>query len=124
MAHLEDLRRIAETLPEAAVGENGQGQLHVTFRGKGLAWTWLERVEPKRARVPNTDVLAVRTPSEEQKHELIAEAPEVFFTEPHYDGYPAVLVRLDAIDPDELRELVTDAWRLRAPKRLQKEAGL
>ena len=84
MAHLEDLRRIAETLPEAAVGENGQGQLHV----------------------------------------LIAEAPEVFFTEPHYDGYPAVLVRLPAIDPDEPRELVTDAWRLRAPKRLQKEAGL
>jgi hypothetical protein len=44
--------------------------------------------------------------------------PEVFFTEPHYDGYPAILVRLPAIDLDLLGVVVTDAWRCRAPGRL------
>ena len=48
---------------------------------------------------------------------LLQGQPDVFFTTPHYDGRPSVLVRLEAVDPDELAELLEEAWRLRAPKR-------
>lgn len=55
---------------------------------------------------------------EEGEKELLIESdPAKFFTTPHYDGHPMVLVRLDAVDREELKELVTDSWRLRAPKR-------
>ena len=124
MATEEDVRRIAASLPETTSGLNEEGQLTVGFRGKGLAWSWRERVDPKQPKVPNRDVLAVRVPGVEAKEELLASDPSVYFTEPHYNGYPAVLVRLAAIDADELAELLTDAWRLRAPERLQKEHGL
>ena len=90
-------------------------------KAKGFAWVWQERVHPKKARVPNPDVLAVRVTDEAEKIELIASDPEKFFTEPHYDGYPAVLVRLAAVDIEELRELLTDAWRCMAPKKLVEE---
>jgi hypothetical protein len=52
------------------------------------------------------------------KEALVADDPAVYFTTPHFDGYPAVLVRLAEIDPDELRELLRDAWLAQAPKRL------
>ena len=71
--------------------------------------------------MPNPKVLAVRVADEGEKLALIASDPEKFFTEPHYNGYPAVLVRLEAIDEDELTELLTDAWRLSAPRRLLAE---
>lgn len=86
--------------------------------GKQFAWAWLERVHPKRARVPSADVIAVRVANEEEKQGLLALDPHVFFTEPHYDGYPAVLVRLPVIDLDLLGAVLTDAWRCRAPRRL------
>ena len=63
----------------------------------------------------------MRVSGEEEKAVLIAADPEKFFTEPHYNGYPAVLVRLDAIDEDELAELLTDAWRCAAPRKLLAE---
>ncbi len=56
-----------------------------------------------------------------EKEALIASQPETFFTTPHYDGYSHVLVRLDRIDTDELLDLLTAAWRSRAPKRLLDE---
>jgi hypothetical protein len=121
MADEEDVRRIAASLPETTCEVSDGGQLVVSFRGKGLAWTWNERVEPKRPRVPNREVLAVRVSGAHEKDELLASDPDVYFTEPHYDGYPAVLVRLAAIGTDELAELITDAWRLRAPKRMQQD---
>ena len=63
-------------------------------------------------------MLGVRVAGEAEKQMLIAADPEKFFTEPHYNGFPAVLVRLAAIDVEELRELLTDAWRCQAPKDL------
>ena len=63
----------------------------------------------------------MRVADEEEKLVLIASDPEKFFTEPHYNNFPAVLVRLDAIDGDELAELLTDAWRNAAPRRLVAE---
>jgi hypothetical protein len=67
------------------------------------------------------DVLALWCSDVDEKAALIASEPDKFFTTPHYDGYAMVLVRFAAIDRDELRELLTESWRLRAPKRLLTE---
>jgi hypothetical protein len=119
MASQDDVRRLALALPEA-VEEDGRFAFAVPNRGKlkGFAWVWQERVEPKKPRVPNPEVLAVRVAGAGEKEELLAAEPDVFFTEPHYNGFPAVLVRLAAIEVDELAELLTDAWRCQAPRAL------
>jgi hypothetical protein len=67
------------------------------------------------------DVLVVWVEGEGEKEALIASDPAKFFTTPHYDGHPMVLVRFDAVDVDELTELLTDSWYLRAPRRLADE---
>jgi len=125
MATQEDARRIALSLPQASEAADHFG-FGVLSRGKlrGLAWAWNERIEPKKPRVPNPEVLAVRVASVAEKEELLAADPEKFFTEPHYNGFPAVLVRLPAVEADELRELITDAWRCQAPRSLVRQAGL
>ena len=64
------------------------------------------------------ETLVVRVVDLEDKEALLRSDPETFFTTPHYDGYPYVLVRLDRVDPQQLRELIEDAWRLSAPKRV------
>jgi hypothetical protein len=119
MADQADVRRIALSLPETVEAVDGFA-FSVLNKGKhkGIAWVWQERIHPKKARVPNPDVLAVRVSDEAEKEELIASDPDAFFTEPHYNGFPAVLVRLAAVDIEELRELLTDAWRCQAPKAL------
>lgn len=115
MARFEDVQRIASRLPEAAADDHG-----TTFRvdGKLFAWPWLERIHPKKARVPNLGVLNVRVDSEMDKDALIGMDPNVFFTEPHFDGYAMIQVRLEAVDAALLEKLITDSWRLAAPKRL------
>ena len=115
VATREDLRRIALSLPETTADEGGW---NYAVAGKKIVWTWLERVHPKKARIPNPDVIAVRVADESEKELLIDMDPVVFFTEPHYDGYPAILVRLDRIAVDDLEEVVVEAWLARAPKRL------
>lgn len=119
MADQADVRHCAMTLPEVTEDPD---RFAFSVRGKGFAWVWLERPAPKKARVPNPDVLAVRVSGEEEKGALIAADPDKFFTEPHYRGFPAVLVRLAAVDTAELTELLTDAWCCQAPKKLR--AGL
>ena len=118
MANLGDVQRLALALPGAV--EDGPRYL---VGGKLFAWPWLERVDPKKARVANLDVYVVRVASEAVKFELAASEPEVFFTEPHFDGYAAVMVRLAAVSMPRLRELLRDAWRLRAPKDLLERSG-
>ncbi|MFD2078501.1 hypothetical protein SAMN05421678_106106 [Actinopolymorpha cephalotaxi] len=122
MADQDDVRRIALALPETTEGEDHFG-FSVRNKGKerGFAWTWMERVHPKKARVPQPEVLAVRVANEGEKQDLLASDSEKFFTEPHYNGYPAVLVRLANVPVDELAELLTDAWRCQAPRQLVKE---
>ena len=84
-----------------------------------IAWVWRERVHPKKARVPNPAVLGVQVADLEEKEMLLAsDDGSKIFTEPHYNGYAAVLVRLEAIEVDELTELLTDAWRCQAPAAL------
>jgi hypothetical protein len=87
-------------------------------RQKGFAWDWLERKQPGTPRVPNPDVLAVRVRDQAEKAVLLAADPDVFFTEPHYDGFPAVLVRLPAVSRPLLRRLLVEAWRCQAPRDL------
>ncbi|HSV39282.1 MAG TPA: MmcQ/YjbR family DNA-binding protein [Nocardioidaceae bacterium] len=121
MATEDDVRRIVATLPETSIDVNPSGQMFAAVRKKSICWTWLERTEPKRRRVPQPEVLGVRVTGEEEKQELIAADPEKFFTEDHYNGFPAILVRLAAVGVDELTELLNDAWRIQAPKRLLTE---
>jgi len=123
MADFEDARRIGLTLPET-VADGTQIGVRRGAKVKGMAWLWNERIHPKKPRVPNPGVLAVRVANNEEKDELIAADPEKFFTEPHYYGFPAVLVRLAAVDEVELRELLMDAWRCQAPPALVRATDL
>jgi hypothetical protein len=118
MATEHDVRRIALALPEVT---EDQDTLGFAVRGKGFMWSWKERVVPKKPRVERRDVLGVRVADAGAKQELLAADPGKFFTEDHYHGFPAVLVRLAAVDADELAELLTDAWRAKAPRALVAE---
>ncbi len=116
MATRADVRRIALALPETKEAEG-----HFAFsvlnkkKLKGFAWVWMERVAPKKPRVANPAVLAVRVANLGQKDALLAAEPKKFFTEPHYNGFPAVLVRLSEVKVSELRTLLEEAWRCMAP---------
>jgi hypothetical protein len=116
MATQAQVRRIALSLP-GAVEAKGHFAFSVPNRGKlkGFAWAWNERVIPKKPRVPNLNVLAVRVANVGQKQVLLSAEPEKFFTEPHYDGFPAVLVRLEAVSVADLKVLLAEAWRCQAP---------
>jgi len=120
MISLDDVRRIALALPDTVEGTGKQFSINVLVKGKGkhFCWSWLERVNPKKGRVPNETVLVVRVSDEHEKFALCEAEPDKFFTEDHYNGYAAVMVRLDAIDTKELRELIVDSWLLTAPKDL------
>jgi len=125
MADLEDVRRIALSLPETTADESGFAfSGSVKGKPKGIAWVWLERVHPKKARVPNPGVIAVRVCDIPEKEMYLASRPGKIFTEPHYNGYPAILVQLAAIDLDDLEELITNAWRCTAPPELVKRFDL
>lgn len=118
MATQADVRRIALALPET---EETKGHFAFSVRSpkgkpKGFAWVWMERVVPKRPRIANPAVLAVRVTNNAQKDLMIAAEPKKFFTEPHYTGFPAVLVRLAEVSVPELRVLLKEAWHTHAPK--------
>ena len=121
MATQADVRRIALSLPET---EEVEGRVAFSVRSKGklkgFAWVWMERITPKEPRVANPAVLAVLVASLAHKDLLISAEPKKFFTEPHYDGFPAVLVRLAEVSASELRQLLEDAWRCQAPAELAK----
>ena len=116
MATQAQVRRIALALPEA-VESADRFAFSVPVKGKlkGFAWVWMERVEPKKPRVPNAGVLAVRVANLAQREALLSADPTKFFTEPHYAGFPAVLVRLDAVSVADLKVLLTEGWRCQAP---------
>jgi len=125
MADQDDVRRIALSLPEVeAAGDRFGFSVRNKAKLKAFVWVWSERVEPKKPRVPRPDVVAVRVPNLDEKNMLLSMGPAKFFTEPHYNGFPAVLVRLPALDISELELLITDAWRCQAPRALVRERGL
>jgi hypothetical protein len=108
-------------LPETEEAE-GRFAFSVRHKGKlkGFAWVWMERIVVKKPRVANPSVLAVRVSSLAEKDMMISAEPAKFFTEPHYNGFPAVLVRLAEVRGPELRELIVEAWRCQAPAELAK----
>ncbi len=109
MADRDDLRRIVSGLPGATYDEESS---RCMVEGSQFGWTWRERVHPKKTKVPRPDVLVVRVDGEEDKQALLAAHPDTVFTEPHYDGYPMVLVRLPEVGVEQLGELLTDSYRL------------
>jgi len=119
MVDAATVRELALSFPETRQGEQ-PGTLDFDVAGKGFAWTWRERVAPKQPRRLRPDVLAVRC-AMERKHYLLEAAPEVFFDDDHYRGYPGVLVRLDRIEPPELASLLEEGWRIQAPKKLVRD---
>nr|WP_165191256.1 MmcQ/YjbR family DNA-binding protein [Caulobacter soli] len=112
------IRRAILALPEVEAGDSEES-LAFSVGAKGLSWPYLARAAPKARREVVPGVLAVRCRLE-RKELLIEAAPEIFFEDDHYRGYPAVLVRLDAVETAELSTLLQDAWRLVAPKSLVK----
>jgi hypothetical protein len=122
MATQADVRRIARSLPGTTEGKD-RFAFSVENKGKqkGFVWVWLERKDPKKARTPCPTVLAVRVRDQGEKAALLAGDPDVFFTEPHYNGFPAVLVRLPKVPRPLLRRLIVEAWRCQAPRKLVEE---
>ena len=117
MATRSDVRRIALSFPETRE-RDGRFAFEVLNgkKYKGFAWVWMRRIDPRKPRVPCPRVLAVRVPNLDAKEILLMSDERKFFTEPHYDGFPAVLVRLEEIGRAELRELLMQAWAAQAPK--------
>ena len=106
MISWETVRALALALPEAEEEPGERPGWRV--RGKLFAW---------RSRVRDGDTLGVRVDRDE-KPLLLESRPDLYFVTEHYANYPAVLVHLDAIDRDELRERLEDAWLIQAPKKL------
>jgi hypothetical protein len=125
MATQADVRRIALSLPGTEEARD-RFAFSVRNRGKpkGFVWVWMERVAPRKARVPQPRVIAVRVASLVDKDFMLSFDAEKFFTEPHYDGFPAVLVRLSAVTARELRPIIVQAWRCQAPNDLKTKLSL
>ncbi|MEV4197433.1 MmcQ/YjbR family DNA-binding protein [Micromonospora globbae] len=115
MADAEDVRRLALALPH--VEEIDSEGFDFRVGGKGFVWSYPER-QPGRPRVIRTDIAVLYVGDEAEKQALLLGEPERFFTTPAYDGLPLVMLRLAQVDVYRLEELVTDAWRMRAPDSL------
>ena len=112
MAVGEDVRRLALGLP--GVVEIDSEGFDFRVGGKGFVWSYPER-RAGQPRVIRTDIAVLYVGDEAEKQALLLGEPELFFTTSGYDGWPLVMLRLDAVDEERLSELVTDAWRMRAP---------
>ena len=112
MADADDVRRVALALPHTEEIDSDGFDFRVG--GRGFVWSYPERL-PGRPRVIRTDVAVLYVGDEAEKQALLLGEPELFFTAPGYDGLPLVMLRLPAVDVDRLAELITDAWRMRAP---------
>ncbi|HWD38436.1 MAG TPA: hypothetical protein VG944_06280 [Fimbriimonas sp.] len=123
MTTYDDIRKIVSKLPGAIESEERFGY-YVVNKGKekGFLWLWNERIDPKKSRVPNPRVIAVIVRSLTEKDIILgSDDGTKFFTEPHYNGFPAVLVRLDGVEPDDIEDLLIEAWKRKAPPSLVKE---
>jgi hypothetical protein len=120
MANVDDVRRIAMGLPEtteALSRENLQWRVH----GKHFVWERPLRRSDLVAlgdAAPEGVIFGASVADLGYKEALLAARPDVYFTTPHFDGYPAVLLRLDVVDVAALEELISEAWLARAPKSL------
>lgn len=119
----DDVRRLALALPETSERVSREQR---QWRVKDKLFVWERPLRPQEiealgADAPDGPILGARVEHVGAKEALIADDPRVFFTTPHFEGYAAILVRLDRIAPEDLEEVVTEAWLARAPPRLIKE---
>jgi hypothetical protein len=115
VADSDDVRRLALALPE--VEEIDSDGFDFRVAGKGFIWSYPER-RPGKPRRIRTDIAVLYVGDEAEKQALLLGEPGMFFTAPGYGRVPLVLVRLAQVDGERLAELVTDAWRMRAPEAL------
>src|SRR3954470_3637907 len=120
MATWDDVESIALGLPDTSQ-ELAWGTRHWKVHGKGFVWERPLRKSDVKAlgdAAPDGPILGARVEHLVAKEALLADPSGVFFTTPHFDGYPAVLVLLDEISKEDLEEVVVEAWLVQAPKRL------
>lgn len=124
MATWDDVRGTALALPETSERSSDEGICQWRVRDKLFAWERpLRRTDLVALgdAAPDGPVLAVRVPDVGVKEAMLADDPDIYFTTPHFTGYPAVLVRLERITASELAELLIEAWASRAPKRVVRD---
>lgn len=122
MATWDDVRRIALSLPETSE-QLSRGLPQWRVKDKGFVWERPLRradLEALGDQAPDGPILGARVEHLVAKEALLADDPSIYFTTPHFDGYPAILVRLDRIGLEDLHELIVEAWLARAPARLAK----
>jgi len=122
VATWDDVRRIALALPQTSEAIS-HGNASWQVRDKAFVWERPLRKSDVRSlgdNAPEGPILGARVEHLVAKEALLADDPNVFFTTPHFDGYPAVLVQLDHITLEDLEEVIVEAWLCRAPKRLAK----
>ena len=123
MLTCDDVARACLALPATTEGTS-RGRRQWEVGNKAFVW---ERPLSKKDvaeladAAPTGEVVAAYVPDEGAKHALVAAEPDVYFTTSHFNGYPAVLCRLEALDEQSLTELAAEAWACRAPKRLLAE---
>jgi hypothetical protein len=124
MTSLDDVARIASALAEVSEGER-HGRRSWSVAGKTFAWERaFSKADVKRFgdQVPPSDpILAVLVQDLEEKRAVLAEQHPGFFTIPHFEGYPGILIELVAASDDDVREALLDGWLACAPPRLTAE---
>ena len=118
MANADDVRRIALALP--SVAEIPSDGFDFRVGNKGFVWSYPERI-PGEHRQIRLDIAVLYVGDEAEKQALVLGEPDTFFTTPEYNDLPLVMLRLARVDRARLRELVTDAWRMRAPQDLVRD---
>jgi hypothetical protein len=118
VADADDVRRLALGLPHVVEIESDGFDFRVA--DKGFVWSYPE-LTPGRPRVIRTDIAVLYVGDEAEKQALVLGEPDAFFTTPEYNDLPLVMLRLTRVDGKRLRELITDAWRMRAPDDLVRD---
>lgn len=124
MATWDELRQIAMSLPEVSERADRNGIRQWRVKDKLMVWERPLRKSDFAALgegAPDGPILGARVPDVGAKYALLADGGDVYFTTPHFDNYPAILVRLDNIPNEEMEELVIEAWLTQAPKRLSRD---
>jgi hypothetical protein len=108
-----DVLRIALSLPDARADDD---EFSFRVSGRQFVHAWRERIDPKKAKVPNPGVVVVSVGDEMDKQTLLASGDPAIFTESHYDGWPSILVRISDVDPGFLEKLITDSYDISVAK--------